>query len=186
VEIIKFFKAIILAKDTQCILYMIKKDLFDQIIQIFLQNENKGNLLHSCILNLFDMLTPADCQGNSGGGILGQSALMNNSGYGNTGLSSQLLNKLYNRLVERNHAKDVFFDSKYERDFRKFNKYLKTSKLIRTESEQSGESRSKRFSDRNRSSSMQKGNEDDNVVKELEEICFPGGNDVSPDGKHGF
>lgn len=160
---------------------MIKKDLFDQIIQIFLQNENKSNLLHSCILNLFDMLTPTDCQGNSGSGILGQSSLMSNSGYGNTGLNQQILNKLYNRLVERNHAKTVFFDNKYERDFRKFNKYLKTSKLIRSESEQS-EIRSKVGSDRNRSSSVQKGN-DDNAEKELEEICFPSGNDVSQDDK---
>ena len=60
VEIIKFFKAIIIAKDVNSILYMIKKDLFDQIILIFLNNEKKGNLLHSCILNMFEMLIPAD------------------------------------------------------------------------------------------------------------------------------
>lgn len=39
---------------------MINKQVFDTILEIFLNNKKKGNLLHSCILNLFEMLTPQD------------------------------------------------------------------------------------------------------------------------------
>ena len=60
VEIIKFFKAIIMVKDNTAIMYMIKKDLFVRILEIFLNNKVKGNLLHSCILNLFEMMIPQD------------------------------------------------------------------------------------------------------------------------------
>ena len=60
VEIIKFFKAIISMKDTMSVKYMIQKGIFDTILEIFLNNKQKYNLLHSCILNLFEMLTPAE------------------------------------------------------------------------------------------------------------------------------
>ena len=49
-----------MVKDNTAIMYMIKKDLFEQILQIFLNNKVKGNLLHSCILNLFEMMIPQD------------------------------------------------------------------------------------------------------------------------------
>ena len=35
---------------------MLKKNLLKTIVDIFLENVNKGNLLHSCILELFDYL----------------------------------------------------------------------------------------------------------------------------------
>jgi hypothetical protein len=57
IGIIKFFKAVIKAKDEAFVMYMIKKNLLKTIVDIFLDNENKGNLLHSCILELFDYLT---------------------------------------------------------------------------------------------------------------------------------
>lgn len=70
VEIIKFFKAIIQVKDTRSFEYMIKHDIIDDIMQIFLNNK-KGNLLHSCILSLFEMLVPGE--GGPGGlGLQGQ------------------------------------------------------------------------------------------------------------------
>jgi len=58
VEVVKFFKAIVQTKDTMSINYMIKKSIFEKILDIFLSNKRKGNLLHSCILSLFEMLTP--------------------------------------------------------------------------------------------------------------------------------
>ena len=57
VSIIKFFKAVIRAKDDAFVMYLIKKNLLATIVDIFIENENKGNLLHSCILELFDYLT---------------------------------------------------------------------------------------------------------------------------------
>jgi len=58
--VVKFFKAVIQAKDTLSVSYMIKKQIFDTILEIFLSNKTKGNLLHSCILSLFEMLIPAE------------------------------------------------------------------------------------------------------------------------------
>lgn len=55
--IVKFFKAIIKVKDEAFVMYLIKKNLLDTIVQIFITNPNKGNLLHSAILELFDYLT---------------------------------------------------------------------------------------------------------------------------------
>lgn len=57
-EVVKFFKAIVQTKDTMSINYMIKKSIFEKLLDIFLSNKRKGNLLHSCILSLFEMLTP--------------------------------------------------------------------------------------------------------------------------------
>jgi hypothetical protein len=57
VSIVKFFKAVIRAKDDAFVMYLIKKNLLATIVDIFIENENKGNLLHSCILELFDYLT---------------------------------------------------------------------------------------------------------------------------------
>jgi hypothetical protein len=38
-------------------MYFIKKNLLKTIVDIFIENQNKGNMLHSCILELFDYLT---------------------------------------------------------------------------------------------------------------------------------
>ena len=38
-------------------MYLIKKNLLKTIVDIFIENPNKSNLLHSCILELFDYLT---------------------------------------------------------------------------------------------------------------------------------
>jgi protein phosphatase-4 regulatory subunit 3 len=38
-------------------MYLIKKNLLKSIVDIFIENPNKGNLLHSSILELFDYLT---------------------------------------------------------------------------------------------------------------------------------
>lgn len=53
----KFYKAIIKAKDEAFVIYLIKKNLLKTIVDIFLENSSKTNLLHSCILELFDYLT---------------------------------------------------------------------------------------------------------------------------------
>jgi hypothetical protein len=55
--IIKFYKAIIKAKDEAFVMYLLKKNLLKTIIDIFIENPNKGNLLNSCILELFDYLS---------------------------------------------------------------------------------------------------------------------------------
>ena len=57
VNVVKFFKAIIRAKDDAFVMYLIKKNLLKTIVEIFIENENKGNMLHSSILELFDYLT---------------------------------------------------------------------------------------------------------------------------------
>lgn len=56
IEIVKFFKAIIASKDRQSILCIIKNNVFDAIMKIFLENPNKENLLNSCILSMFDLI----------------------------------------------------------------------------------------------------------------------------------
>lgn len=38
-------------------LYLIKKNMLKLIVDIFLENPNKGNMLHSSILELFDFLS---------------------------------------------------------------------------------------------------------------------------------
>ena len=55
--IIKFYKAIIKAKDDAFVMYLMKKSLLKTIVDIFLENPNKSNMLHSTILELFDYLT---------------------------------------------------------------------------------------------------------------------------------
>jgi hypothetical protein len=37
--------------------FVIKKNLFKHIVDIFIENPNKSNLIHSCILDLFDFMT---------------------------------------------------------------------------------------------------------------------------------
>lgn len=102
VEIIKFFKAIIQSKDTMSVSFMIKKSIFETILEMFLANKTKGNLLHSCILNLFDMLTPAEVSVNSAGGTTSMIGVMGlDSGYGSVPKTEggfvqfNLLQKLY-------------------------------------------------------------------------------------------
>ena len=55
--IVKFYKTVIRAKDEAFVMYLIKKNLLKTIVDIFIENQNKGNLLHSCILDLFDYLS---------------------------------------------------------------------------------------------------------------------------------
>jgi hypothetical protein len=61
VEIVKFFKAIVLEKDQLTLDYIFKKEvLLDCVMEMFMNNPRKGNMLHSCILALFDtMATPS-------------------------------------------------------------------------------------------------------------------------------
>ena len=124
VEVVKFFKAIIQTKDNMCVKYMINKQIFETILDIFLTNKTKGNLLHSCILNLFEMLTPAEPQQ----GLIavidldrGAGAPRTEGGY----VQPNLLNKLYQKLNENKYVKRVFFNKKYEDGFRKFNRHLR-------------------------------------------------------------
>jgi hypothetical protein len=44
-------------KDDAYISYVIKKNLFKYIADIFIDNPNKTNIINSCILDLFDYLT---------------------------------------------------------------------------------------------------------------------------------
>ena len=60
---------------------MIKKQIFETILEIFLRNRTKGNLLHSCILNLFDMLTPVE-PSNSASGNNSMLVMNLDNGYG--------------------------------------------------------------------------------------------------------
>ena len=55
--IVKFYKGIIKMKDDAYAQYLTKKNLLKTIVDIFLENPNKTNLLHSIILELFDYLT---------------------------------------------------------------------------------------------------------------------------------
>jgi len=55
--IVKFYKAIIKAKDEAFVNYLTKKNLLKTISDIFIENPNKGNLLGSSILELFDYLS---------------------------------------------------------------------------------------------------------------------------------
>lgn len=55
--IVKFYKCIIKSKDEVYSIYLTKKNLFTPLIDIFIENPNKSNLLHSSILELFDYLT---------------------------------------------------------------------------------------------------------------------------------
>jgi len=55
--IIKFYKAVIKAKDEAFVMYLIKKNLLKTVVDIFLENSSKNNMLHSCILELFEYLT---------------------------------------------------------------------------------------------------------------------------------
>ena len=126
VEVIKFFKAIIQTKDNMSMNFMIKKQIFDRILELFLANRTKGNLLHSCILNLFDMLTPAEIQPASNANMLmgmdnGYGGPKTEGGY----VQTNLLNKLYQKLQESGFVKRVFFNKKYEDGFKKFNRSLR-------------------------------------------------------------
>lgn len=55
--IVKFYKSVLKAKDEVFYQYLTKKNLLTTIVDIFIENPNKTNLLHSSILELFDYLT---------------------------------------------------------------------------------------------------------------------------------
>lgn len=55
--VVKFFKAIIRSKEEMLLAYVVRKDLFKCVMDIFIENVDKPNLLHSCILEMFDTLT---------------------------------------------------------------------------------------------------------------------------------
>ena len=83
--------------------YMIKKQIFERILEIFIQNKTKGNLLHSCILNLFEMLTPAEVQQQAANSGMMLSGVMGMNDYNSAGapkteggyVQFNLLTKLY-------------------------------------------------------------------------------------------
>ena len=54
--IIKFYKAIIRVKDEIYGMYLTRKGLLKHIIEIFIENNNKDNMIHSVVLELFDYL----------------------------------------------------------------------------------------------------------------------------------
>lgn len=91
IEIIKFFKAIVASKDRQSILCIIKNNIFEAIMRIFLENPNKRNLLHSCILSLFDLITNQ--------------------------MHQETMNQLLLYLVKRGYAETVFLHPDYRNDF---------------------------------------------------------------------
>jgi len=91
IEIIKFFKAIIASKDRQSILCIIKNNIFDAVMKIFLENPNKRNLLHSCILSMFEL-------------IVNQ-------------MHHETLNQLLLYLIKRGYADTVFLHPDYRHDF---------------------------------------------------------------------
>lgn len=55
--IVKFYKAIIKVKDDAFVMYLIKKMLLKTVVDIFIENPNKSNMIHSTILELFDYVT---------------------------------------------------------------------------------------------------------------------------------
>ncbi len=55
-HIAKFFKQIIKQKDNVFYQYVMKKQLFLKFFELYEDNQNKGNLLHSIIMDLFDHL----------------------------------------------------------------------------------------------------------------------------------
>lgn len=109
------------SKDKVTILYFIKHDLFNKVIRIFVENPNKRNLLHSCILSLFDMLPSS--------------------------LAQDVLVKLVQKI--RHHANDVFLKKEYEKDFKRFNLHL--VQLIDDLSEQESKHKSDRDRSQSRS-----------------------------------
>ena len=75
-------------KDQSMMKYIISKSFLEDVLKIFLENKRKGNLLHSCILNLFEMLTPNEMMyGSHYGGYMNQDDPIgmhgNNFGLGN-------------------------------------------------------------------------------------------------------
>ena len=48
------------AKDDVFAVYLVKKRLLQTVVDIFIANPNRHNVLHSCVLELFDYLTTKD------------------------------------------------------------------------------------------------------------------------------
>jgi len=57
VEIVKFLKAIVVQKERSSLALMVQKDSFLEVCKMFLSNKNKGNLLSSTILSLFESIS---------------------------------------------------------------------------------------------------------------------------------
>ena len=83
-----------------------------------------------------------------------------------------MLNKLCKRLSDQGYTKTVFFDKKYERDFRKFNRHFKEFLKGFNDSE----TESKRNSDRN--SSERKDLPEQNFQQSIEEGLIEISNDL--------
>jgi len=45
------------SKDEMLYKYLMKHNLFKYIVDIFVENPNKSNMINSCILDMFDFLT---------------------------------------------------------------------------------------------------------------------------------
>lgn len=118
IEIVKFFKAIIQSKDRQSILCVIKNNIFDGIMRIFLDNPNKRNLLNSVILSLFELIANQ--------------------------MHTDTLNQLLLFLVKRGYSESVFFNPLYQGDFHMIESQLRD--VMDTLSEQDSKQRSDRDS----------------------------------------
>ena len=57
VEIVKFLKALVVQKERSSLMLMIQKDSCLEVCKMFLTNKNKGNLLSSTILSLFESIS---------------------------------------------------------------------------------------------------------------------------------
>ena len=113
---IKFFKSIIASKDKASISWLIRYNIFDYIMDIFLNNDNKKNLLHSCILSLFDLIVHS--------------------------LQPDTISKLLKKLVKRGYADSVFLKQEYMTDFSMI--YRQVQVIVETQSEHDSKQRSDR------------------------------------------
>ena len=98
VEIVKFLKANVIQKDRCSIQYIIQKDLFLNICDMFLENKNKGNLLASAILNFFEKI------------------LQN--------LAQDQLHKFLKKVICLGYDKKLFLAPEYAKDFKKWAPYI--------------------------------------------------------------
>jgi hypothetical protein len=77
---------------------MIQKDSFLEVCKMFLTNKNKGNLLASTILSLFESISQL--------------------------MPPDFLKKLMKRFVQEGYHKSIFLNPLFVRDFKRFNYLL--------------------------------------------------------------